>query len=88
MKRLIGAVALAAAMVVGATPAAVAHGPTCSDLGLLGVANHGEHVIRDYVKGEVKLPGGPGAKGHLPAGIAPGASFCNPQSQSPGFHVP
>lgn len=32
------------------------------------------------------LPGGPGAHGHLPAEIAPGASFCVTQSQAPGFH--
>ncbi len=41
-----------------------------------------------YVAGEgAALPGGAGARGHLPAGIAPGASFCNSQSRSPGFHV-
>lgn len=34
------------------------------------------------------LPGGPGPAFHFPAGVAPGASFCNPQSVSPGFHVP
>lgn len=34
------------------------------------------------------LPGGPGPGFHFPAEVAPGASFCNPQSQSPGFHVP
>ncbi len=32
------------------------------------------------------VPGGPGAGGHLPAGIAPGASFCT-DSQSPGVHL-
>ena len=35
-----------------------------------------------------EIEGGPGAGGHLDAGIAPGASFCNPQSKAPGFHVP
>lgn len=35
-----------------------------------------------------QAPGAPGAKGHIPAGIAPGASFCNAQAQSPGFHFP
>jgi hypothetical protein len=34
------------------------------------------------------VPGGPGPGFHFPNGFAPGASFCNPQSQSPGFHVP
>lgn len=32
------------------------------------------------------LPGGPGPGFHVPNGVAPGASFCNPQSQSPGVH--
>jgi len=36
----------------------------------------------------VTLPGGPGPGFHFPNGFAPGASFCNSQSQSPGFHVP
>ncbi len=34
------------------------------------------------------LPGGPGPGFHFPNGFAPGASFCNSQSQSPGFHLP
>jgi hypothetical protein len=34
------------------------------------------------------LPGGPGPGFHFPNGFAPGASFCNANSQSPGFHVP
>lgn len=39
------------------------------------------------VKGRgAAVPGGPGAHGHLPAEIAPGASFCVTQSQAPGFH--
>lgn len=33
------------------------------------------------------VPGGPGPGFHFPNGFAPGASFCNPQSQSPGWHV-
>jgi len=33
------------------------------------------------------LPGGPGPGFHFPNGFAPGASFCNSQSNSPGFHV-
>jgi hypothetical protein len=31
------------------------------------------------------VPGGPGPGFHFPRGIAPGASFCLPQSSSPGF---
>ena len=33
-------------------------------------------------------PGGPSPGFHFPNDIAPGASFCNSQSQAPGFHVP
>lgn len=32
------------------------------------------------------LPGGPGPAFHFPNGFAPGASFCNSQSKSPGSH--
>lgn len=32
------------------------------------------------------LPGGPGPAFHMANGFAPGASFCNLQSQSPGLH--
>jgi hypothetical protein len=34
------------------------------------------------------VPGGPGPGFHFPNGFAPGASFCNSQSNSPGFHTP
>jgi hypothetical protein len=33
------------------------------------------------------LPGGPGPGYHFPNEVAPGASFCNSQANSPGFHV-
>lgn len=89
---------LAAAAFVGPGSAA-AHGgeyATCTDVEFLGVEVHGDHVVRDYVKGvdgEVghgegaAIPGGPGPGFHFPNDVAPGASFCNPQSNSPGFHV-
>lgn len=38
--------------------------------------------------GGAVLPGGPGPGFHFPNGFAPGASFCNPQSNAPGFHLP
>ena len=37
--------------------------------------------------GGAAVPGGPGPGFHFPNNIAPGASFCLPQSQAPGFHV-
>ncbi len=33
------------------------------------------------------IPGGPGPGFHFPNGFAPGASFCNVQSNSPGVHL-
>ncbi|HKX73935.1 MAG TPA: hypothetical protein VJR05_00900 [Acidimicrobiia bacterium] len=38
--------------------------------------------------GGAVLPGGPGPGFHFPNAFAPGASFCNSQSSSPGFHLP
>ncbi|MFP5333122.1 MAG: hypothetical protein ACLGHX_12295 [Acidimicrobiia bacterium] len=73
---------------------------TCSDVGFLGIVVHGHHVVRDYVAGEpfewppagqvdasggAAIPGGSG-RGHLGAGVAPGASFCT-DSNSPGVHL-
>jgi hypothetical protein len=45
--------------------------------------------VGDAVAGNgAALPGGPGPAFHFVIGAAPGASFCNSQSQSPGFHLP
>lgn len=83
-----------------------AHGPTCADVGALGIVVHGQHVVRDYVTGGslagwppvggfgsvvggtgAALPGGPGPGFHFPNAVAPGASFCLANAQSPGSHV-
>ena len=87
----VASIAALAAATLGGAGAVSAHGSansTCA--GLLGpdVHVHGDHVLRDYVRAVPPVPGGPGAHGHLPADIAPGASFCNSQSNSPGFHIP
>lgn len=95
MKRISIITALVMALTMLTASAALADGPTCSDVGL-GVDVHGQHVIRDYVrdvdatnaKGGAVLPGGPGPGFHFPNGVAPGASFCISQSQSPGIHLP
>lgn len=109
------AVLSAAAVVMSLSPAGAE--PTCS--GAFGsgdeIANHGQHVVGDYVTGTghnelgwppnghevgsavagsgAAKPGGPGAGGHFvpggkPDGVAPGASFCLEQSQSPGWPHP
>lgn len=43
--------------------------------------------VGQYVGGVgAALPGGPGPAFHMANGFAPGASFCNLQSKSPGLH--
>ncbi len=83
--------------------AVFAGSPTCSELGFATHAQHiiGDYVTGTGVSwppagavGEVvggqgaAVPGGPGPGFHFSIEFAPGASFCNPQSQSPGFHLP
>ncbi len=85
----------------GGITTAAAHGgetSTCADVGFLDVHVHGDHVIRDYVKGPdgevgggegADIPGGPGPGFHFTIdGLAPGASFCNPQAHPNGFNTP
>ena len=83
MKRMITTLALAAAMLLATATAALAGEPTCSDVEALAVANHGEHITRDYV-GVFGNAGG-GRPAHFGGGVGPGASFCLPQSQSPNL---
>ena len=98
MKKLSIAVVLATALSVLTAATALADGPTCSDVPELDVEVHGQHVTRDYVKGEAHdargtdenrgalLPGGPGAGGHFTVpGLAPGASFCTDRAE---FNTP
>jgi hypothetical protein len=54
--------------------------------GALGWPPSGQ-VGKTVAGGGPAVPGGPGPGFHFPNGFAPGASFCNPQSKSPGFHV-
>lgn len=97
MKRTLATIGLTAALtMVMSTAAIAAESPTCGGLNLGDgtIANHGEHVTRHYVFGHdgtnaaggAAVPGGPAAGGHFDAGVAPGASFCLPQSKSFGFH--
>ena len=98
MKRTLATIGLTAALtMVMSTAAIAAESPICGGLDLGDgdpIANHGEHVTRHYVFGHdgtnaaggAELPGGPGPAFHFENGIAPGASFCLPQSKSFGFH--
>ena len=103
---IITAIVMALTLMTASVALAGPDGPTCFDV--FGsedlIANHGQHIIGDYVTGvEHKnqewspngtvgggggafLPGGPGAGGHLPNNVAPGASFCT-GSNSPGIHL-
>ena len=81
---------------------ASAAGPTCSGtLVIANHGQHvvGAYVVGEGVDwppsggvvgtgGKAALPGGPAAHGHFQAEspVAPGASFCLSQSQSPGDH--
>ncbi len=97
--RFIAAAFAAASMALPAS-GAMAHGSvnsTCADVAALDVHVHGDHVIRDYVKGVdgvvghgegAAVPGGPGPAYHFLNGYAPGASFCNPQAHPNGFNTP
>jgi hypothetical protein len=103
MRKLVLLTVLVMSMLVSVPVAASAEGkPTCG--GVVGVVHghhvFGDYVTgvghdmawppagQVNAKGGAALPGGPGPGFHFPNGIAPGASFCNAQSQSPGFHIP
>ncbi len=88
MKTMITTLALAATMLLATATAALAGEPTCSDT--LGIANHGQHIVGDYVTGithetlgwtpEGQVGGGGGAV--LPGGPGPGFHF--PNGVAPG----
>ncbi len=96
-------IALAAAILISNPSAASAAGsPTCGGVVGVNHGHHvvgdyvdGEgHVSMTWppagqvdAAGGAFHPGAPAAHGHLPAGIAPGASFCVPQAKA-GAHVP
>lgn len=89
--------ACAVGLVAATVPApASADGPTCSET--LGIANHGEHIVADYVtglgRGNVGWPlngdvgeatGGDGAA--VPGGPGPGFHFLNGVAPGASFCV-
>jgi hypothetical protein len=102
MKRLIATLSVAAAAALGGAGNASAHATCSSTLGIDVHGQHivGDYVIGGGTSwppaGNVgsavggngpAVPGGPGPGFHFPNGFAPGASFCNLQSQSPGVHL-
>lgn len=78
MQKIAIGLVVAAVLALGAGGTAAA-GPTCSDNTALGVENHGEHIVRDYVLTGTVAGGAPAHRG---SGVQPGASFCLPQAQS------
>ena len=88
---LVALISTVAAVPAMAAPPSNAGSPTCAgalpgDHGL--IANHGEHVIGDYV-----TTGDPGARGGpahftFPAEVGPGASFCLEQAQAQSPSTP
>ncbi|MCH7583713.1 MAG: hypothetical protein IH941_00970 [Acidobacteria bacterium] len=84
MKRMITILALAGTMVLAAAPTAFAGDPTCSDV--FGeddpIANHGQHVVGDYVTGI-----GHEALGWPPEGqVGGGGGVALAGGPGPGFH--
>jgi hypothetical protein len=98
----VSALALATLMGVSSVAMAAQGGPTCSGVvGVVHghhvvadyVTGFGHDVMTWPPAGQVDasggavVPGGPGPGFHFPNGVAPGASFCLSQSQSPGIHL-
>ncbi len=84
MRRLPSLAAAAALALAVAAPAA-AHGPTCADFEALGIAVHGQHVVRDYVTGGGAATTWPPSGGAVGAAIAGGGAAV-PGGPGPGFH--
>jgi hypothetical protein len=81
---MITTLALAAAMLLAAAPAAFAGDPTCFNQFDSGWANHSTHILNDYVA-DGSIAGGAPAHRVDGAFVAPpGASFCVDQAKSVG----
>jgi hypothetical protein len=84
-------IALAGALASGIlalSGGAASAGPTCSGLG--GIANHGQHVVGDYVIGESGIGSGltwPYA-GQVGAAVAANGGAAVPGGPGPGYHFP
>ena len=85
MKLATSVLAACAAGLVAATVAAPASaaGPTCSET--LGIANHGEHIVADYVTGLGRDNVGWPLNGRVGADTG-GEGAAVPGGPGPGFH--
>lgn len=76
---------LAAAALLLTAPATAWAGPTCSDT--MGIANHGQHVVHDYVSGLGSENAGWPPDGTVGPTIA-GSGAVLPGGPGPGYHFP
>lgn len=83
MRRLIVTVVGVAGLLATMVGPVAAHGPTCADVGALGIVVHGQHVVRDYVTGGA-LEGWPPTGGVGDAIRGVGAAV--PGGPGPAFH--
>jgi hypothetical protein len=85
MRRLILTLAGVAGLLAALAGPVAAHGPTCADLGPLGIEVHGQHIVRDYVTGGALTSWPP--KGAVGAAIS-GSGAVVPGGPGPGYHFP
>jgi len=87
MRRILITAAAAAALAVAtiAGPAAAAS-PTCSDT--LGIANHGQHIVGDYVTGIGHESLGWTPSGGVVGDAIAGGGAMVPGGPGPGYHFP
>ena len=84
MKRLVTACAAALGLALVTGGPAMAATPTCSTT--LGIAVHGQHIVRDYVSGGAAATTWPPG-GDVGQSIA-GSGAVVPGGPGPGFHFP
>ena len=87
MKKLVITFAVALGVTLGGSSSAFAGTPNCSE-SILGVAVHGQHIVRDYVAmGSGAAATWPPGGGEVGAAIA-GSGAVLPGGPGPGFHFP
>lgn len=74
----------AAALPLLLVPTSASAAPTCSDT--LGISNHGQHVVGDYVTGIGHDPMGWPPAGQVGATVAANGGAAVPGGPGPGFH--
>lgn len=75
-----------AMLALGMTPGIAAASPTCADT--LGISNHGQHIVGDYVTGVGHDVLGWPPTGKVGATVAGNGGAAVPGGPGPGFHLP